>query len=150
MRSKTRNACGNREPLRGCSRQSTPAKKVPSPEETQRANALGGDDGSVARTRGNRRWHRNVFPLSRAIDAGCAGKKHRGASFRKLEPRSRQRLLCRRNPRRDSDALIEDRRSEGDLAHLDAALQKRPGKPARDRKATWRRSCSGRERAEER
>ena len=37
-------------------------KKVPSPEEAQSANALGGDDGSVARARGNRRWHRNVFP----------------------------------------------------------------------------------------
>ena len=57
------------------------AKKVPGPEEAQRANALGGDDGSVARARGNRRWHRNVFPLSRAIDAGRAGKKHRGASL---------------------------------------------------------------------
>ncbi len=31
-------------------------------------------------------------------DAGCAGKKHRGASVRKPEPRPRQRLLCRRHP----------------------------------------------------
>ena len=63
------------------SRQSATAKEVSGPEEAQRANALGGDDGSIARARGDRRWHRNIFPLSRAIDAGCAGKKHRGASL---------------------------------------------------------------------
>ena len=78
MRSETRNACLHREPLRGSSGQSATAKEVPGPEEAQRANALGGDDGSIARARGNRRWHRNIFPLSRAIDAGCAGQKHRG------------------------------------------------------------------------
>ena len=33
------------------------------------------DDGSVARARGDRRWHRNVFPLSRAIDARPAPEK---------------------------------------------------------------------------
>ena len=59
MRSETRNACRDREPLCGRSGQPTTAKKVPSPEETQRANALGGDDGSVARARGNDRWDRN-------------------------------------------------------------------------------------------
>src|SRR5438132_11331911 len=129
MRSETRSACRNREPLYGSSRQSAPAKKVPSPEEAQRANALGRDDSSVARARGDRRWHRNVFSLSRAINAGCAGKKHRGASIRKLERRKSERLLCRRHPGRDPDALIQNRRSEGDLAHIDAALQKRAGKP---------------------
>ena len=36
-----------------------------------------------------------------------------------------QRLLCRRNSGRDSDALIQDRRFEGHLAHIYAALQKR-------------------------
>src|SRR5437764_13075592 len=96
MRSKTRNACGNREPLRGCSRQSTPAKKVPSAEETQRANALGGDNGSVARTRGNRCWHRNVFSLSHARNASCARKKYRGASLRKPERGKSERLFRRR------------------------------------------------------
>src|SRR5204863_432284 len=54
--------------------------KVPSPNEAQSANAPGGDDDSVARARSNHRWHRNVFPLSRAIDPGCAGKKYCGAS----------------------------------------------------------------------
>ena len=39
---------------------------------------------------------------------------------------------------------------EGDLAHIDAALQKRAGKPARDRQATWRRAHPGRKRAKER
>src|SRR5713226_8639657 len=29
-----------------------------------------------------------------------------------------ERLLCRRHPARDSDALIQDRGSEGDLAHI--------------------------------
>ena len=38
---------------------------------------------------------------------------------------------------------------EGDLAHFHAALQKRAGKPSRDRQATWRRAHSGRQRAEE-
>src|SRR5205823_11163934 len=125
MRSKTRNACGNREPLRGCSRQSTPAKKVPSPEEAQRASALGGDDGSVARARGNRRWHRNVFPLSRAIHATSTRKKHRRLALRKPERRQSERLLCRRHPGRNSEPLVEDRRPKSHLAHLDAALQKR-------------------------
>src|SRR4029077_12980134 len=88
MRSETRNACGNREPLRGGSRQSTTAKEVPSSEEAQRANALDSDDGDAACTCGNRRWHRNNFPLSRATAAGSAGKKHRGATARKSEWRS--------------------------------------------------------------
>ena len=50
------------EPLRGSSWQSATAKKVSSLEEAQRANALGGDDSSVAHARNNRRWRRNVFP----------------------------------------------------------------------------------------
>ena len=70
--------------------------------------------------------------------------------FENLSRRQSQRLLCRRHPGRDSDALIQDRRSEGDLAHIDAALQERAGKPARDRQATWRRPHPGRKRAEER
>ena len=65
-----------REPSRGPSGQSATAKKVPSLEETQRANALGGDDRRVARARGNRRRCRNVLPISRGIAAGCAGKKY--------------------------------------------------------------------------
>jgi hypothetical protein len=52
-----------------------PAKKVSSPEEAQYANALGGNGGGVARARNDRRWQRNVFSLSRAIDAGCARKR---------------------------------------------------------------------------
>ncbi len=67
--------------------------KVPRPEEAQGANPLGGDDGSVARARGNRRWHRNIFPLSRAIDAASPGKKHRRAAVSKSERRSRERVF---------------------------------------------------------
>src|SRR6266480_7426334 len=130
MRSEAWNADLHREPLRGSSGQSAIAKKVPSPEEAQNANALGGDDDSVASARGNRCWYCNVFPLSDPIDTSCAGKEHRGASVRKSERRQSERLLCRRHPGRDSGALIEDRRSEGDLAHIHAALQKRAGKPA--------------------
>src|SRR6266480_7918671 len=77
-------------------------------------------------------------------------KINRRLTLRKPERRKSQRLLCQWNPGRDSDALIEDRRSEGDLAHIYAALQERAGKPARDRKATWRRPYPGRKRAEER
>ena len=50
----------------------------------------------------------------------------------------------------DSDALIEDRRPEGDLAHFHPALQKRAGKPAGDCQATWRSPYRGRKCAEER
>ena len=60
------------EPLRGSSWESAVAKKIPSPEETQRANALGGDDGSVACARGNCRRCRNVFARSRQISADSA------------------------------------------------------------------------------
>src|SRR4029453_3566798 len=51
-------------------------------------------------------------------------KEHSRATFRKSERGKGQCLLCQRNPGRDSDALIEDCRSEGDLAHIHAALQK--------------------------
>src|SRR5437879_6194137 len=81
-------------------------------EEAQGAGALGGHDDSAGRTRGNRRWHRNIFPLWHAIDTGCAGKEHRRASVRELERRQSERLLCRRHPGRDFDALIQDRRFE--------------------------------------
>ena len=50
--------------------------------------------------------------------------------FENLSEDKDERLLCRRHPGRDSDALIEDRRSEGDLAYIHAALQKRAGKLA--------------------
>src|SRR4029077_3429440 len=98
VRSEAWDALVHREPLRGRSWQSATAKKVPSLEEAQSANALGDDNGSVARARGNDRWDRNVFPLSRAINTGCAGKKHRGASLRKPERGKSQRILCRRHP----------------------------------------------------
>src|SRR5438876_8431114 len=98
---KHRGARLHREPLRRRSRQSTTAKEVPSSEEAQRASALGDDDGSVARARGNRRWYSNVFPLSRAIDAGCAREEHRGAALCKPERGQSERLLCRGHPRRN-------------------------------------------------
>ena len=69
---------------------------------------------------------------------------------RKLEQRQTKRLLCRRHPGRDSDALIEDRRSKGDFAHLDADVTKA-------RRKTWEIARQlgvahvlGRKRAEER
>src|SRR5882672_9588609 len=67
-----------------------------------------------------------------------SGKINRRLTLRKPERRKSQRLLCQRNPGRDSDAVIQDRRSEGDLADIDAALQERAGKPARSRQTTWR------------
>ena len=51
LRSETRNACRDREPIRGSSGQSATAKKVPSPEEAQRANALGGGRQRCSRSR---------------------------------------------------------------------------------------------------
>ena len=51
-------------------------------------------------------------------------KINRGPAVRKPERRKSQRLFCRWNPGRNSDALIQDRRLEGHLAHIHAALQK--------------------------
>src|SRR4029077_16482407 len=90
--------------------------------------------------------------MARKCGATCgsgSGKIDCCFTVRKSERRKGQRLFCRRNPGRDPDALIEDRRSEGDLAHIYAALQKYAGKSAGDRKATWRRPCLGRKRAKE-
>ena len=70
--------------------------------------------------------------------------------FENLSSDQGKRLLCRWHPGRNSDALSEDRRSEGDLAHIHAALQKRAGESARDRKATWGRPHLGRKRAKSR
>ena len=93
-----------------------------------------------------------VFLLRRPMRSALAivEKSIAVLPFENLKRRQSQRLLCRRHPGRNSDALIQDRRSEGDLAHIDAALQKRAGKPARDRQATWRRPHPGRKRAEKR
>ena len=67
------------------------------------------------------------------------GKIDRGAAVRKPERGKIERVFRRRHSGRNIDALIQDRRLEGDLAHIDPALQKRAGKSARDRPATWRR-----------
>src|SRR5207253_526032 len=61
----------------------------------------------------------------RVMGCGDRGKEHRRLTLRKPERRQSERLLCRRDPGRDSEPLIQDRGSEGDLAHIDAALQKR-------------------------
>jgi len=53
-------------------------------------------------------------------------KKHRCNAIRESERRKIQRLLCRRHSGRDSDTIIQDRRSKGDLTFINAALQKRP------------------------
>src|SRR5205085_11441355 len=53
-------------------RQCDAAAEIRDRAETPDASALGGNDGSIARARGNCRRHRNVFSLSRAIDADCA------------------------------------------------------------------------------
>ena len=63
-----------------------------------------------------------LFGESRRRRTCYCGKEYRRSSIRKPERRKSQRLLCRRHPGRDSDALIQDRRFEGDLAHLHAAL----------------------------
>jgi len=72
------------------SRQSPIAKKVPIRSRSHVPCALGGR---------RQRWSRfaassralHILALSRAIDAGCTWKKHRGASFR--QPKSRPRTL---------------------------------------------------------
>ena len=69
-------------------------------------------------------------PPARSTLAVRRKRASRCLPFENLSRRQRQRLLCRRHSGRNSDALIQDRRSEGDLAHIHAALQKRAGKPA--------------------
>ena len=59
----------------------TTAEKVSNPEEAQHARPLGGDRCGVARARGDRRWHRNVFAVSDAIAAGVR-RKNRSRCFR--------------------------------------------------------------------
>ena len=59
------------------------------------------------------------------------GEKHRGVTVRKPEQKTKRNAYFADGIQDEIlDALIEDRRSEGDLAHLDAALQERAGKSA--------------------
>src|SRR6476469_670233 len=70
---------------------------------------------------------------------GCSSRKeHRRLTVRKPERRRRERLLRRRRPGRDSDALIQDRRFEGHLAHIDTEVSEQTRESLRDRKAAWR------------
>src|SRR5437667_338881 len=62
-----------------------------------------GPVSGVARACDDRRWHRNVFRLSRPINAGCAGKKHRRPSVRKFERGKSERVFCRRCAGRNSN-----------------------------------------------
>lgn len=57
------------------SRQPEAAAEIRDPAETPYACALGGSGARATRARRDRRWHHNVFRLSRAIGAACAGKK---------------------------------------------------------------------------
>src|SRR5205807_9211049 len=81
LRSETRRPRLGCESLYGAIWQCDTAAEIRGRPETPDTRALDGNDVSVARARSNRCWHRNVFSLSRAIDAGRAGKKHRGASI---------------------------------------------------------------------
>ena len=80
-------------------------------------------------------------------DEHRSGEKHRGAAVRQFQRRSGQRVLRRRHSDEISDALIQDRRSEGHLAHFHAALQRQARKLARDRRSnlaspiSWKEAC---------
>ncbi len=69
------------------------------------------------------------FLTSVQLESDC-GEIDRRPALRKPEPGPRQRLLCRRHPGRDPDALIQNRGFEGDLAHIHPALQERARKLA--------------------
>ncbi len=60
-RSEAWSACGGGEPLCGSSRQCEGATEIGC-AETPKANAMGGDDDSVARTCGDNRRYRDIFP----------------------------------------------------------------------------------------
>ena len=86
VRSETRNACRDREPLRGSSGQSATAKKFQALKKHSARVRW-----AVRRQRCSRSRQSSLasqcFPVIARIDAGCAGKKHRGASVRKPERR---------------------------------------------------------------
>src|SRR5207253_8841539 len=89
-----------------------------------------------------------LFGESRRRRTSYCGKEHRRLTLRKSQRRQSERLLCRGYPGRDSNALIQDSRSEGDLAYLNPAISKQAGESLRDRQATGRRSHCRRQRAE--
>src|SRR4029077_3716805 len=138
LRSETWRTRLGRKPLRRSSRQRAVSEKVSSPEEARNESPLDGDRGSVARARGDRRWRRKVFSLSRATDPGCAGKIDRSASLCKPERGQSERLLCRGHSGRNRDAAREDRGFESDLAHLNPAISEQARQSLRDREAAWR------------
>jgi hypothetical protein len=78
-------------------------------------------------------------PFYRQTGESISRKASRVLPFENRSRRHRQRATLPMDPGRDSDALIQDRRSEGDLPHIDAALYKCAWKPCRNREATWRR-----------
>src|SRR6476659_2181472 len=76
---------------------------------------------------------------NRISDCFCSSRKeHRRLTVRKPERGRRKRLLRRRRPGRDFDALIQDRRFEGHLAQIDTAVSEQTRESLRDRKAAWR------------
>ena len=96
------------------------------PRGTQRAT-------HARRSRSRNRYrfrHVYTFPRTSIASRKCGFESAPEKSIAVLpfENRSEDKanaLFCRRHSGRDSDALIQDRRSEGDLAHIHAALQKR-------------------------
>src|SRR6266550_5169613 len=83
--------------------------------------------------------HTRLIQGNRDTDYRCSSRKeHRRLAVRKPERRQRKRLLRRRRPGRDSDALIQDRRFEGHLAQIDTTVSEQTRKSLRDRKAAWR------------
>src|SRR2546425_1956876 len=136
MRSEARRQITGRKSVHGRSWQPRVASQTSGAKTTHCQDALD-PPSSVTRPARGRGC---CFPGGSAprgkVKLGCAGKEHRRLTVRKPERRQSKRIFCRRHPGRDSDALIEDRRSEGDLAYLDSTLQKHSGKPPRDREAT--------------
>src|ERR1041384_2423823 len=63
-------------------------------------------------------------------ELGRVGEKHRGASIRKSERRTGERLLRGRNSGRNSDAIGENFRSKSDLADVESVVQKHSTKRA--------------------
>src|SRR5436853_2864232 len=89
------------------------------------------------------RGFRHRFSEADRFGISYSREKRRGTSVPEPEPRSRQRLFCRRHSGRNSHAALENRRFESDLAHFHATLQKRAKQSSRNREATRRRAYSG-------
>ena len=134
------------------------ADEVGNPQLPKKFQALKKHSARVRWAGGRQRCSRSrqsslasqCFLVIGAIDAGCAGKSIAVLPFENRSEDKANAYFADGIQDEILTRLSKIADLKGDLAHIDAALQKRTGKPVRDRQATWRRKHPGRKRAEER